>query len=60
MTKIPTITEVAHRLARRCAEHGEWIPSELWSRYHRACRAARLDCEALYFAARAQVEAEEA
>jgi hypothetical protein len=59
-TTLPTIEEVVLRLARQCAAHGDWIPSGLWARYHRACRAARVDLEEFYFAAVAERNAAEA
>lgn len=51
------IDEIARDLAAQCVERGEWIPSHLWDRYHRACKAARLDVEATYFEAKRNAEA---
>ena len=57
MNSLPTIEAVVLRLARQCAAQGDWISSDLWARYHRACRVARVDLEDFYYAAVAERDA---
>ena len=54
--KFRPLGDIARDLAVQCAKHGEWIPSELWARYHRVCKRAGLDVERTYLAARAAYE----
>ena len=49
---MPTYADTAHRLARKCAEQGEFVPSELLFRYRHACRVAGIDSTALLRSAR--------
>lgn len=51
------IDEIARDRAAQCVAYGEWIPSDAWARFHRACKAARLDVEATYLAAKRDAEA---
>ena len=60
MNSLPTIEAVVLSLARQCAAQGDWISSDLWARYHRACRVARVDLEDFYYAAVAVRDAAEA
>lgn len=53
------IDEIARARAAECAKHGEWIPSETWARFHRACKVAGLDVTETYLAARAEIYAAE-
>ena len=51
------IDEIARSRAAECVARGEWIPSETWARFHRACKAAGLDVEETYLAAKRDAEA---
>jgi hypothetical protein len=50
------IDEIARARAAECVARGEWIPSETWARFHRACKLAGLDVEATYLEAKRDAE----